>query len=102
MSSSTADSSAEQKSSRGFARAVGPAIIVACVVLGPGSILTSSRVGCEFGYELIWVLIGAGILMVGAVATSARVGVSLEGTPCTELANRLGRPVAAVAGIAVF
>jgi len=102
MSSSTTDSSSEQKSSRGFARALGPAIIVACVVLGPGSILTSSRVGCQFGYELIWVLIGAGILMIGAVATSARVGVSLEGTPCTELANRLGRPVAALAGITVF
>jgi len=102
MSSSTTDPSSGPKSPRGFTRALGPAIIVACVVLGPGSILTSSKVGCQFGYDLIWVLVGAGILMVGAVATSARVGVSLEGTPCTELANRLGRPVAAVAGIAVF
>ena len=102
MSSSLADPSGEPKSPRGFSRALGPAIIVACVVLGPGSILTSSKVGCQFGYELIWVLVGAGILMVGAVATSARVGVSLEATPCTELANRLGRPVAALAGIAVF
>ena len=102
MSSPTADPSSGQKKQRGFTRALGPAIIVACVVLGPGSILTSSKVGCQFGYELIWVLVGAGILMVGAVATSARVGVSLEGTPCTELANRLGRPIAAVAGISVF
>jgi len=90
------------RSPRGFTRALGPAIIVACVVLGPGSILTSSKVGCRFGYELIWVLAGAGLLMIGAVATSARIGVSLKGTPCTELANRLGRPVAALAGIAVF
>jgi len=102
MSSSTPDQPSSQPAARGFTRALGPAIIVACVVLGPGSILTSSKVGCQFGYDLIWVLVGAGILMVGAVATSARVGVALEGTPCTELANRLGRPVAAVAGIAVF
>ncbi|MCA9229759.1 MAG: divalent metal cation transporter [Planctomycetales bacterium] len=85
-----------------FTRALGPAIIVACVVLGPGSILTSSKVGCQFGYELSWILVGAGILMAGAVATAARVGISLEGTPCNELATRLGRPVAALAGISVF
>ncbi|NOY42063.1 MAG: divalent metal cation transporter [Planctomycetes bacterium] len=85
-----------------FTRAIGPAVIVACVVLGPGSILTSSKIGCQFGYEMIWLLVGAGLLMVGAVATSARIGVTLEGTPCEELATRLGRPVAALAGISVF
>ena len=82
-----------------FSHALGPAIIVACVVLGPGSILTSSKIGCQFGYELIWVLIGAGLLMVGAVATSARIGVTLEGTPCEELATRLGRPVAVLSWV---
>jgi manganese transport protein len=85
-----------------FSGALGPAIIVACVVLGPGSILTSSKIGCQFGYEMIWLLVGAGILMVGAVATSARIGVTLEGTPCEELAARLGRPVAVLAGVSVF
>jgi hypothetical protein len=29
---------------------IGPTIIVAAVVLGPGSILTSSRVGADFGF----------------------------------------------------
>ena len=85
-----------------FTHALGPAIIVACVVLGPGSILTSSKIGCQFGYDMIWLLVGAGILMVGAVATAARIGVTLEGSPCEELATRLGRPVAILAGVSVF
>lgn len=87
---------------RGFFRSLGPAFIIACVVLGPGSILTSSKVGCQFQCQLVWVLVGAGLLMVGAVATAARLGVTLQDTVCTELARRLGRPWAALAGISVF
>lgn len=81
---------------------VGPAIIVACVVLGPGSILTSSKVGCQTGYQMAWILVGAGVLMFGSIAAAARVGVTLEHSPCTELAQRLGRPLALVAGVSVF
>ena len=91
----------ESKPLRRFFQALGPAIIVACVVLGPGSILASSKVGCEFGYEFIWLLVGLGLLLVGAIATAARVGVLLPGTPCQELAARLGRPVAFVVGLSL-
>ena len=87
---------------RRFWRSFGPAIIVACVVLGPGSILTSSKIGCQFGYQMEWVLVGAGLLMVGTIATGMRIGVSLEHSPCRELASRLGRPVALLAGVTVF
>jgi manganese transport protein len=80
----------------------GPAIIVAAVVLGPGSILTSSKVGCEYGYSMLWVLVGAGLLMVGATALSARLGVTLEGTLCDELTRSLGRPLAIFIGVVLF
>jgi len=87
---------------RGLLRSLGPAIIVASVVLGPGSILTSSKVGCQYGYDMIWVLAGAAVLMIAMVALSARLGVVLKGTPCDELARRLGRPFAAFVGIVLF
>lgn len=81
---------------------VGPAIIVACVVLGPGSILSNSKVGWQFGYEMIWVLAGAGLLMIGMTALSARLGVLLDGTPCEELSRRAGRGWAFVTGLCIF
>ena len=87
---------------RSFFRALGPAIIVACVVLGPGSILTSSRVGTEFGYQMVWALIGAGLLMAGTMVTAAHVGATLTQTPGRELKNRLGHQVAQLMGISVF
>lgn len=87
---------------RGFFRALGPAIIVACVVLGPGSILTSSKVGTEHGYGLLWVLLLAMILMMAMVGLSARLGVALPGTLCEELARRMGRGVSVFVGLTIF
>ncbi|QDT37668.1 NRAMP family divalent metal transporter [Stratiformator vulcanicus] len=82
--------------------AIGPALIVAAVVLGPGSILTSSKVGCEYGYELLWMLAAAGLLMAATTATSAVLGQSFSNTLCGELASRLGRPAAAIVGLTLF
>lgn len=58
--------------------------------------------GAQFGYSAIWVLVLACILMVGMVALATRIGLGFDETPCGELANRLGRPVAALVGITMF
>jgi manganese transport protein len=80
-------------------RSIGPALITACVVFGPGSLLISSNVGSRHGYELLWLLILTGILMGTYMTTAARIGVVGGATPCTLVAQRLGRPVAAIIGI---
>ncbi|QEF97397.1 Divalent metal cation transporter MntH [Stieleria maiorica] len=83
-------------------QAVGPAIIVAAVVLGPGSILTSSKVGASLGLLGLPVVLGATVLMIAMVALSARLGAVYETSPCDELASRLGRPVSVVIGLTLF
>ncbi len=80
-------------------RSIGPALIIACVVFGPGSLLISSNVGAKHGYELLWLLIMTGVLMGTYMTTAARIGVVGGATPCTLVAARLGRPGAAVIGI---
>ncbi len=80
-------------------RSIGPALITACVVFGPGSLLISSNVGAKYGYDLLWMLILTGILMGAYMTTAARIGVVGGATPCTLVARRLGRPAAAVIGI---
>ena len=71
---------------------IGPTIIIAAVVLGPGSILTSSKVGADFGFPAWFVLALSTFLMIGMVALAARLGVTYERSLCEELAARLGRP----------
>ena len=83
-------------------RSIGPAVIVAAVVLGPGSILTSSKVGASFGLIGLPVIIAATVLMIAMVALAARLGAVYDGSICDELASRLGRPVAVVIGLVLF
>ncbi|HBL42615.1 divalent metal cation transporter [Gimesia sp.] len=81
---------------------LGPAIITASVVLGPGSILSASKIGHTYAYEMSWVLVIAVIMMIAMTALSARLGIQLKGTICDELAERAGRPVAAATGVILF
>jgi manganese transport protein len=83
-------------------QSIGPALIVAAVVLGPGSILTSSKVGASFGLVGVPIIIGAAILMIAMVALSARLGVVYESSLCDELAARLGRGVTILIGLILF
>jgi Mn2+/Fe2+ NRAMP family transporter len=87
---------------RGLFWLPGPALIVAAVVCGPGSILTASRVGANFGHSTLWVLVLAVLLMIGMTAMAGRLGVALQRPACSELAARLGRPVALSIGLVIF
>jgi manganese transport protein len=97
MSEPLADSEPERRPP--WWRSIGPALITACVVFGPGSLLISSNVGANHGYELLWLLILTGVLMGTYMTMAARIGVVGGATPCTLVAGRLGRPIAAVIGI---
>ncbi len=97
MSDSSESSNLQQRS--GWWRSIGPALITACVVFGPGSLLINSNVGAKYGYELLWLLLLTGVLMGTYTTMAARVGVVGGATPCTLVARRLGRPVATVIGI---
>jgi manganese transport protein len=81
---------------------IGPTIIVAAVVLGPGSILTSSKVGASFGFPAWFVLALSTFLMIGMVALAARLGVTYERSLCEELAARLGRGASLFVGLVLF
>ncbi|MEQ9407439.1 MAG: divalent metal cation transporter [Fuerstiella sp.] len=83
-------------------KSIGPAIIVAAVVLGPGSILTSSKVGATFGIIGLPVVIVAAMLMIAMVALAARLGAIYDNSLCDELASRLGRPVSVLIGLTLF
>lgn len=87
---------------KGLLKSIGPAIIVAAVVLGPGSILTSSKVGASFGLLGLPVVVCAAVLMIGMVALSARLGAVYEGSLCTELRERLGSGVTIAIGLILF
>jgi Mn2+/Fe2+ NRAMP family transporter len=81
---------------------LGPGLITACVVIGPGSILTSSNVGGRYGYSLSWVVVVAVVFMLVYMSMGARLGVSVNQSAGSLIAERLGRWFAVLIGISVF
>ncbi len=83
-------------------KSLGPALITACVVFGAGSLMISSKMGATFGYDMLWMLPLTGLLMGTYVMMGARIGVCGGATPCTLVAQRAGRPFAALVGLTLF
>ena len=82
--------------------AIGPGFIIASVVLGPGSITVSSKIGATHGYSLLWVIIFAGLAMGMYVYMASRFGVMHEKTILQTIADTYGRWFAALIGISSF
>jgi len=88
--------------SRPWYKRIGPGLITACMVIGPGSLMTSSTVGAEHGYSKIWIVIVSCFVMMAYVTMGARLGVVAKESPGTLVANRFGRWLAILIGVCVF
>ena len=64
---------------RGRARAalsfLGPAFVAAVAYVDPGNFATNIQAGAKFGYELMWVVLGANLIAMLVQYLSAKLGV---------------------------
>jgi len=87
---------------RSIFKTIGPAFIMASVVLGPGSITTSTKIGFAYGYQLMWIIVLAAVAMGMYVFMAARFGVSQDKTIMQTIADNYGRWFAGLIGISCF
>jgi len=83
-------------------KSAGPGFIIASVVLGPGSITTASKIGAEYGYQLLWVIVLAAIGMAMYTTMSTRYGVSHVKSILQTTAETYGRWFAILIGASAF
>jgi NRAMP (natural resistance-associated macrophage protein)-like metal ion transporter len=83
-------------------RSIGPGLIIASVVLGPGSITVASRIGSEYGYSFLWVIVLATVFMITYTSMSARFGVVNSDSILQSIADNYGRWFALLIGISAF
>ena len=86
----------------GILAAIGPGLVTACVVIGPGSILTSSSVGADDGFSKIWVVIASVLAMLTYVVLGMRLGVVAQQSAGELITGHLHRGVAILIGMSVF
>lgn len=83
-------------------RAIGPALVLTAVVLGPGSITLSTIAGSVYGYALLWVPVVTTAFMILYTWLSARLGLVTGMTLFEATRRRFGSGLAAVGGLFGF
>jgi len=81
---------------------IGPAFIVGACVIGPGSVALMSTTGANYGYQLIWLSLLAGVLMASFLGLFMRFGILCDETFLDVTARKLGRWFAVACGITIF
>jgi len=97
MSDSGTDSSIVER-----LRAIGPALVLAAVVVGPGSIALSTIAGSLYGYQLLWVPVAATAFMITYTWMAARIGLVTGETIFGATREKYGDTVAKVGGVFGF
>lgn len=87
---------------RDLFRHVGPALVLATVVIGPGSLTLNTIAGSSYGYELLWVPVAATVLMIIYTWLSARISLVTGKTLFEVTRERFGSGLAVVGGIFGF
>ncbi len=81
---------------------IGPGLITACVVIGPGSILTSSKVGANSGYSMLWIVWVSVVFMLVYMTLGAKLGVVAREAPGDLVRQKAGSWLAILLGCCVF
>jgi len=103
VSDAATEAEPEQSSSQWrWLRSIGPGLVTACVVIGPGSIMTSSKVGSSEGYANIWVVIVSVYFMMIYTTLAVKFGVVTQRSAADVVSEHAGRWLAVLVGISVF
>ncbi|WP_109473883.1 Nramp family divalent metal transporter [Ornithinimicrobium cavernae] len=83
----------------GVLGALGPTVITAALMFGPGSITLASTAGALYGYQLLWVPVVATILMIVFCDLAVRIGLGAAMGADEVLRHRFGAPLAVLAAL---
>ncbi|MDA7893670.1 divalent metal cation transporter, partial [bacterium] len=89
-------------SRRPWYQRIGPGLITACVVIGPGSIMTSSTVGANQGYSRLWIILVSVAFMLVYMTLGAKLGAVANTSPGNLIRQKAGRWLAISVGCCVF
>jgi len=80
----------------GFARLLpflGPAFIASVAYMDPGNFATNIQGGAQFGYLLLWVIVGSNLMAMLIQSLSAKLGIASGLNLAEHCRNQFSRPV---------
>jgi manganese transport protein len=85
-----------------YTRALGPGLITAALVLGPGTLTVTSKLGSQFEFQLLWVIPVAVAFMSAFTVMSARYGFFNSSSLMETIGMQHGKSIRVVVGISLF
>jgi len=87
---------------RRWFKSLGPGLITAALVFGPGSLTITSKLGAVYAHHLLWVILVATLLMLTFTGMGARIGLASDLSLITLFRNKWGKVAAWLAGFSIF
>lgn len=81
---------------------IGPGLIVAALVFGPSKLTITSKIGSNFEYDLLWIIIIAIFFMAVFTLIAERIGTATDNSLLSMIGDRWGKVVAKIVGIGIF
>lgn len=79
-----------------------PGIIIAAVVFGPSKMTITSKLGSEYGYSLLWIVVVAIFFMIIFTGMGSRIGRASKISLLQLIRQKLGKNVSVMVGLGVF
>ena len=98
----TAQKSPIGQAPKSFLKKLGPGIITAALVFGPGSLTINTKLGANYGYSLIWVLLLSMILMTAFTNMSTKIGLYSKDSFISRIKTEIGQRTALLVGLGIF
>jgi len=80
----------------------GPGLIIASVVLGPGSLTVATKIGASYGHSFLWIIIIAILPMLVFTSIATRYGVLHKKTLLQTISSTYGKWFSIIIGISAF
>ena len=83
-------------------KTLGPGMITAALIFGPGSLTVTSKLGAGFGFKLLWIVLFTTLFMIVFTLMSARIGLTIKQTLLQYIREKYGALVAVIIGLGIF
>lgn len=81
---------------------LGPGIITAALVFGPSKMTITSKMGADYSYSLLWIVIVALFFMGAYTAMCSRIGATQDKTLLTLIKEHFNKGIGVAIGIGIF
>jgi len=82
--------------------AIGPGIITAAIIFGPSKMTITSKLGANYGFSMIWLIVVAIYFLILFTSMAGRIGIATNQSLLQTVRQKWGKTFTVIVGVGVF